>query len=175
MALHTAFSETVCNAYLEMLEQWIQQGEINHNTIVEIGCGRGDIIGNLRYVDKVGFDINEEVIRAAKIFHTNTTFYVGSFPDVHIGEIEAIIMVNFIHEISPEKLKKLIEKMIENNKIRIFIIDILKHNVHSCYKYCHDGSYLLGGKGYQLIFSSREYKAADSALRHVEYWCRPDY
>lgn len=64
---------------IETVERLIEDGQIRNGYIVEVGCGMGDIIGNIKYDKKIGVDIDEHVIRAAKICHRNTEFYTGGW------------------------------------------------------------------------------------------------
>lgn len=55
-----------------MVERCINKREIR--SIVEVGCGLGDIISNIRMLskrkcEKIGIDREKNVLKAAEIFH----------------------------------------------------------------------------------------------------------
>ena len=69
-------------------------------TAVEVGCGLGDIISRLKCDVKVGYDTEDNVIRAAqKINGKKCSFKVGSFQNIQGSEIDMLIAVNFMHNI----------------------------------------------------------------------------
>ena len=78
---------------------------------VEIGCGLGDIINHLRFNSKTGYDSAPRTLRAAALFSAlfgtgKTSFAELNFPQqLPPGRHDAIILVNWIHEVAPEPLK----------------------------------------------------------------------
>lgn len=141
---------------------------ISMGTIVEIGCGIGEIIGNIKGVgiSKYGYDINCNNVVAAQFFHKDTHFICGGFESVKNKNIEVLILVNFIHGIEPAELKTIINKLINENRVKYFVIDIVSGKG---YRYKHNGSYLLGEK-YKRIYKSKNYRAAENGKRWVEIW-----
>jgi len=92
------------------------------NRFVEIGCGLGDIIRNVRFSQKFGFDSDKRVIRACRFlgFFKNLGgrlfLHKGKFPHLIIPEkIDVIVMVNWIHHIDPESLKSEIKKYFDGH------------------------------------------------------------
>lgn len=115
--------------------------------VIEIGCGLGEIIGNVSNCERVGYDIDEKVVMVAKKLYRNTHFYMGTFENVKNQKIDYLITVNFIHGISPEELKKIYERLYQNNEIRHFVLDIVDS---SNYRFNHDINYLIEGTGYKI-------------------------
>lgn len=138
---------------------------------VEVGCGLGDIIGNIRTKGKkYGLDLSAEVINAAQILHRDTVFQVGSFEDIHVNEeIGCLIMVNFIHAISPASLKKHIFSVMSNNKVQHVLFDTVDRTYYSEYLFTHRGSDFLETK-YTCAFVGQNHIAAHGACRHIELW-----
>lgn len=138
--------------------------------IVEVGCGLGDIIGSLKWkCGKIGFDLSSNVLKGAKLLHPNVKFYKGTFENINCQNISCLIMVNFIHVISPDKLKKDIGQVLNKSKVEMFVFDTFRDNKGTEYVYSHDGNYLFDGK-YKLIKRSRGFMAAHGAKRYIEYW-----
>lgn len=79
-------------------------------SIVEIGCGLGDILRRTRYRTRLGLDRDPDVLRAAALLgrlgrQRGITFATFDFPVSTLsGTFDAIVMVNWIHEIDPSTL-----------------------------------------------------------------------
>lgn len=123
--------------------------------IVEIGCGLGEIIGNINVHNKVGYDIDANVIGAARKIYPGTKFKVGTFEDIKKQNIECLITVNFIHGTSPEELRKKYTSLCEENHINYFILDIVRDER---YEFNHSIDYLFDGLGYRVKKRLRMYK-----------------
>ena len=63
--------------YNEQLRDLVSSMVLPNSTILEVGCGTGDLLGHLRPVRGVGIDISEEIIRIARQKHPSIDFYVG--------------------------------------------------------------------------------------------------
>jgi hypothetical protein len=120
--------------------------EANRNTAMELGCGLGDIIGNLDYKEKYFLDISENALNAAKflqLFSFKDTYNIYKVFDFLVDLLEedisldAIILVNWIHGYDSQILRLRICKLIENNLNAhgILVFDIIDNN--SNYKYNH--------------------------------------
>jgi len=121
--------------------------DTKRDSIVEIGCGLGDIIRNVHFKCKKGYDTEMNVLKAAKILAFlgkagNITFSTFSFPQDKLkGTYDAIILVNWIHHIQPDILKGNIEKYFFNNLYQegTIIIDTVQDKD---YKVNHDINFL---------------------------------
>jgi SAM-dependent methyltransferase len=80
--------------------------------VVEIGCGLGDILRRLRFRTRVGLDRDAGVISAARFLARfqageRPRFNVFEFPREQLtGVYNAIIMVNWIHQVDPDILSR---------------------------------------------------------------------
>lgn len=141
--------------------------------IVEVGCGLGDIIGNINYPTrkKIGLDKDLRVISGAKAANPFRAIYkVGSFDNINQKKISLLITVNFIHNIEPTELKHIYMKICKENCIERIVLDVVKSKN---YLYNHNGEYLLKDLGYTRAMSSRPYRVKDG-IRKVEVWERND-
>jgi len=79
-------------------------------TMVEIGCGVGDILRHARYQERVGLDTDLGALRAARfltclLLQGSVRYSEFRFPDQSLhGVFDVIVMVNWIHHIAPEVL-----------------------------------------------------------------------
>jgi 2-polyprenyl-3-methyl-5-hydroxy-6-metoxy-1,4-benzoquinol methylase len=86
--------------------------EADRQAAVEIGCGLGDIIRRLHFQQRLGLDRDPRVLRAARLLSAfqgggRTRFEVFEFPSARLsGVYDAIVMVNWIHAIDPERLRQ---------------------------------------------------------------------
>ena len=159
--------------YLRYIWNWTEDNEkeLVGKNIVEVGCGLGDLIGNIE-IDcrKYGYDIEHNTIVGARFFHRKIQFSEGTIEDVRVGEIEVVIMVNWEDGIKPMALKNSISTLLDNNRVNYFIVD--KYIISSqSYKYTHDWNELLDGK-YNLLCRSKGYISADKNRRFIEIWKR---
>jgi hypothetical protein len=85
--------------------------EADRQAVVEIGCGCGDIVRRLRFRGRLGLDRDARVLSAAKLLARGQLgsaprFDVFDCPDTPLaGEFNAIVMVNWIHELGPDRLR----------------------------------------------------------------------
>lgn len=136
---------------------------------VEIGCGLGDIIGNIDGINnKIGFDLSPDTIRCAKLLHPFTRFRVGSFEEVAVGDIEILILVGFMHGINPDDAKRKIGQLMTRNNVHIVCFDTYLHE-NDDYPHVQSGAYLFGNN-YHLARRSRGYYAAGRNRRYIEFW-----
>lgn len=158
--------------YLSEIYYILESEEICYtdDSFVEIGCGLGDIIGNLNVkMTKYGYDISPEVIRAAHLLYKNVRFQVGSFDQIHIGNIGCLIMVNFIHTMEEKELTQLIQKLLDDNNVTFVLFDIVERIKYSEYLCSHDGNRFLNGR-FECCYRGSDYIAAHGAKRHIELW-----
>lgn len=131
--------------------------------VVEIGCGLGEIIGNINTHERLGYDIDSRVILAAKKIYRKVVFHTGSFEDVKNQKVDYLITVNFIHNIPPEELREKYLGLIENNEIKHIILDVV---YGKGYKYKHDVKELFCGSGYKV----KKRLSRDCAAQNGSRW-----
>lgn len=104
--------------------------------VVECGCGLCDIIGNrkLKGYKRIGIDASKEVCEAAQALYKDIKLIHGTFDNISNLNIEFLIAVNFVHEISPEDMKGILQNLTTKNNIHYFIVDEVTGN----YPYSHN-------------------------------------
>jgi len=115
----------------------IEQGKKESLTIVEIGCGLGEILREVKKYNKnknlniYGFDIDKKVIDVAKKLGKEINFKVGTFDSViNIPEktIDILIMISFLHCLSKKDIIKYFNTLMKNKYIRYIVLDERNHN-----------------------------------------------
>lgn len=134
--LNTPFN---CRRYKKTVVNVVNN--LNPLTVVEVGCGSGDIISRISAKSKIAFDIDDNIISFAENYYKNKNvcFNVGSFETVLQYEdklnqkIDCLVLVNWVHLLSCTEIKEKLDKYIfENFKVKYIIFDkyISKYHVH---------------------------------------------
>ncbi len=120
----------------------------NRGFVLEIGCGLGDILRNLDFRKKFGFDKNRNILNALTFLDkfnlkadiTTQEFVLGDKLD---GKFDVIILCNWIHNIEPEFLKKTLQSFFKNNLYQggEILIDVIISE-SDAYKFKHNASFL---------------------------------
>ena len=136
--------------------------------IVEIGCGLGDILSGLKTRNKVGYDVDKTVIRAAKWVHPLIKTYVGSFEDICGEKISLLITVNFLFSLEEDMFQKCFKTITTQNNISRIVVDDVP-----CppYTYYHDYISFFKSIGYELEYKSKGFGAV-GGRRHLLFFRR---
>lgn len=123
---------------------------LNHRksrgSLIEIGCGLGDILIKSNYDRKYFYDISKEVLKAAAFMQKfSKTPSINSFKTFDLLtdslnkdlKFDAIVLVNWIHCLENQLLKSRFSAIIKDNlnEKGIIIFDIIENN--SNYKFNH--------------------------------------
>ncbi|MEP7242298.1 MAG: class I SAM-dependent methyltransferase [Gammaproteobacteria bacterium] len=117
-------------------------------TVVEVGCGLGEILVRVRARNRLGFDQDASVIRAARFLHPWRARWVNSDGAAIVrvlpagGTIDCLIMVNWIHNLSPAQLAELVLPLLPLS--RHLLLDAIDADGPKSYRYKHDFAFLEG-------------------------------
>ena len=112
--------------------------ELNEKTVVEVGCGLGEILIRIKAENIYGLDIDYGVIKAAKFLHgSKVKFIHGGLEDIKLSRVDVLILVNWIHEISPTDLEEQLTPILSRTKY--LLMDALDSDVPG---YKHDFHFL---------------------------------
>ena len=154
---------------LKQINEFTSRDANKKYTIVEIGCGLGDIIGNISCMGhRIGFDQTIETIKCAKLLHPLTRFEVGSFDNVAIGKIDVLIMVGFLHCIDDDDLVVSLNRLLSQNDVGMICFDTQLRESQD-YPHIHKGNELFSGK-YELIKRSKGFSCSGNNRRYIEFW-----
>ena len=113
---------------------------------VEIGCGLGEIIGRINATYSFGIDVDHRVIRAARFLHCGRGSWIhgeGNCIERLVTperKIDCLIMVNWIHSLSPEHLAALVVPLL--SRTRFLIVDAIDADGPNSYRHKHDFEFL---------------------------------
>jgi SAM-dependent methyltransferase len=116
----------------------------NHReSIAEIGCGLGDIIRNVDYIQRHGYDKDTQALKAARLLprgkrRNGLAFDDFDFPHSALPDkVNVLIMVNWIHHIEEPILRNKIHQYFRENLLKNgqIIIDTVGD---PAYRYNHD-------------------------------------
>ncbi len=145
----------------------ILQKENPAGTVIEVGCGLGDIISAIHRRERMGYDIDKRAVRGARILHPLTRFRTGSFDAVRDKKIAVLIALNFLHRIDDKECSQYFRDLLCYNEVDRIVVDAVQSPP---YQYAHDYEKLLGDLGYTLEYKSRGYAAYRHSIRKILYF-----
>lgn len=111
------------------------------DTVCEVGCGLGSILCRIQAPARYGFDIDGGVIRAARLLRGRKIhFQRGELASVSIENIDVLILVNWIHEMSPAELDRQLTPLLR--RTRYLLLDAIDPDNDFGYRYKHDFAFL---------------------------------
>jgi SAM-dependent methyltransferase len=116
------------------------------DTAVEVGCGLGEILSRVTATDRFGIDSDGAAIRAARFLHGNKIRWIHadlaavtlSLPEK--CRIDCLIMVNWIHNLSPEQLWLCLLPLLP--RIGWLVLDAIDRDGPASYRFKHDFAFL---------------------------------
>jgi SAM-dependent methyltransferase len=116
--------------------------KVTPRTVVEVGCGLGEIISRVEAPNRAGYDLEQAVIDAARYLRgSRVDFHVGSALNVKEAKIDVLIALNWIHNLSPKEMEEFLEPFY--NRVAYFLLEGITPG-HSGYRFHHDFSFLDG-------------------------------
>ncbi len=139
---------------------------IKPNSVLEIGCGLGEIISRVDATHRQGIDIEPQVIDAAKFLNKKYIYFdvesLHDLSDLRINTdlpLDLLIMVNWTHEIEWQNLSKCVLQIIEKLKVKYILIDGIIESAEGYAYYRNSTDFLEWG------FIHREVVAADAVRK----------
>ena len=102
----------------------------NCKTVVDIGCGLGEILRHIKADKKIGLDLQEEVIMAARELNgEKIDFLEGSFGELTEHPIDYLITLNFMHGGTQEEWAETYHTAAVQNDVAHFVVDTVPEKV----------------------------------------------
>lgn len=93
-------------------------------TVVDIGCGLGGVLQHIKADKRIGLDLHEEVIMAARELSDGTIVYkTGSFDALTESPVDYLVTLNFMHGGTEATWEAPYHTAAERNDVRHFIVD----------------------------------------------------
>lgn len=110
--------------------------------VVEVGCGLGSILSLIDAPQRHGYDLDAGAIRAARFLNGRAvTFVVGDMGAIAQDRIDVLILVNWIHEISPQQLDEWLAPLLPRTSF--LLVDAIDPALTE-YRFAHDFAFLHG-------------------------------
>jgi len=135
-----------CRPYKKVVVDIVNS--LQPDTVVEVGCGLGDILSRVRARERFGFDIDSAAIRAARLLHPGRVRWIVE-EAATIGRhmplgtrIGCLIMVNWIHNLRPEQLAACVLPLLPRTDY--LLLDSIVPHAPPSYRYHHQFEFLSG-------------------------------
>lgn len=116
---------------------------LHPQAVVEVGCGLGSILSLIDAPFRVGYDLDAGAIRAARAIRSRRIrFVAGDLAAVAETANDILILVNWIHEISPAALEAALLPLLP--RTRYLVLDAVDPDGPAGYAYKHDFAFLQG-------------------------------
>lgn len=114
--------------------------QLDVKSVVEIGCGLGEIISRIDAEVRIGCDRDLSVIKAARhLYKSKCKFFsielLKFTEEFHYKNFELLIMVNWIHEVSWSDLKKSIIDIQAKFNVSYLLVDSVNQDVEGFINY----------------------------------------
>ena len=120
--------------------------------VCEVGCGLGSILSRVRAPVRIGYDVAPGVLRAASLIRSRSIdFRAGSINAVDLAYIDVLVLVNWIHEVSPQDLEHMLISLLP--RTRYLMLDAIDADNAFGYRFKHDFCFLEGKA--ELLSSTR--------------------
>lgn len=171
--LHSLHMRFYALPLIRRLNGLIEENNLINGKIIEVGCGLGDILCEIKWKNRIGYDLDSKAIIAAKILHPFMRFEVGSFSDIKGERISVIMALNFLHTLDDCSLDSNMKKLLINNEVdRVIVDQIEKAEDLSLeeYAYIHNYQEYFDHLEYELEYESKSYPASGMARRRILYF-----
>lgn len=130
-----------CRTYKQTVVDLVNS--LSPHTVVEIGCGLGELLCRIHAPRRYGYDIDKGVIRAARFLHgSKIAFIHGDSAKLEQDSMDVLILVNWIHSQSPAELGGILNPLLA--KANYLVLDAIDTDQPFSYRYKHDFAFLEG-------------------------------
>ena len=125
-----------CRPYKSEVVDFVNN--LKYDSVIEVGCGLGEIVSRVNCSKCYGVDRDNDVINAAKILsnrNNNIKYVVGELSSIHTlfydnESMDLLIMVNWPHGVKWRTLSSAVLAIVSKYGISSIIIDGIKVDKH---------------------------------------------
>tara|TARA_B100000902_G_C27148819_1_gene832618 strand:+ start:220 stop:813 length:594 start_codon:yes stop_codon:yes gene_type:complete len=114
----------------------------NFETVLDFGCGFGDIIKSLNSNKKYAYDSDPKIIKISKQLFSKSNINFLLEEDLNFfkkNKIDCVLFINLLHDYNIEQVKQIINPFIGSKYI---LLDAINQDVKG-FKYFHNYDFLL--------------------------------
>ena len=116
---------------------------VNPEVVVEVGCGLGSILSLVHAKTRQGYDVDDGAVRAARMLRSKSiNFTCGDMSCVEAAQIDVLILVNWIHDFSPDQLEIWLRPLMPRTSF--LLLDAIDSENPAGYRFAHDFAFLQG-------------------------------
>ncbi len=116
----------------------------NPITVLEIGCGLGDIILRTKSQKKIGIDSDKRVLQATKTLGDKSNIWIiadlssaaQSLKKYNITAVDTLIMINWPHTLPLKSICSAVKELKNVVDLKYLVIDLIRENANG-YQYKH--------------------------------------
>lgn len=96
-----------------------------HQSVMDVGCGLGEMLRHVNCEKRIGFDVEAESIRAAKYLDKkhDIDFRVGTFDKIRGLNADILVSLNFMHVKKELYWKPIYEVVLKENDFKEIMVD----------------------------------------------------
>ena len=116
---------------------------LSPDSVVEIGSGLGELLFRMKARKRYGYDVDLGVVKAARfLYGKNISFNHGDATQVNHDNIDLLLMINWIHNLSPQELEEILLSLAP--RLKYMLLDAIDVDGPDSYRYKHDFKFLKG-------------------------------
>jgi len=127
--------------YAQVVAKYVSEQDCEDKLVVDVGCGMGEVISNIKQSNRFGYDLDDVVIGLAPSVHNKekVEYRCGSFDelckDFDAGtKISYLITLGFMQGSTEEKWIDYYHKVANHFDIDHFIVDTLKEGINGAHR-----------------------------------------
>lgn len=127
--------------YAQAVAEYVSNKDCKDGLVIDLGCGLGEVIANIKQDKRIGYDVNKTLIELAPSLHKkeNITFRNGTFDEIcddyQSGtKVAYFITLAFMQGSTEDKWKDLYHKVAKHFDVEHFLIDTHKEGVNNAHR-----------------------------------------
>lgn len=106
--------------------------DLRPRSVVEIGCGLGEIIARIKSDKKIGGDIDNAVIQSARSLYPHIAFVHGGLEIIKdIKNVDVVICINWPHSLPSSQFIAMVDDYCKGGNVGCLLIDTVNRRLSS--------------------------------------------